>query len=46
MARMYTTEGKGIRELAEIFRVSQRTVQRALKKAFSEASNREVIGRE
>jgi hypothetical protein len=46
MARMYTTEGKGIKELAEIFKVSQRTVQRALKKAFSEASKREVTGHE
>jgi len=46
MARMYTTEGKGIKELAEIFRVSQRTVQRVLKKAFSEATNREVTGNE
>ena len=46
MARMYTVEGKGIRELAEIFKVSQRTVQRALKKAFSEVTNREVTGYE
>ncbi len=42
MARMYTTEGKGVKELAEIFKVSQRTVQRALKRAFSEAANGEV----
>jgi len=42
MARMYTTGGKGIKELAEIFNVSQRTVQRALKRAFSEVTNREV----
>jgi DNA-binding transcriptional ArsR family regulator len=46
MARMYTTGGKGVKELAEIFKVSQRTVQRALKKAFSEAANREVTGHE
>lgn len=46
MARMYTTEGKGIMELAEIFNVSQRTVQRALKRAFSEVTNREVTGHE
>ena len=46
MVKMYTTEGKGIKELADIFKVSQRTVQRALKKAFSETSNREVTGHE
>jgi len=31
MARLFTTEGKGIKELAVMFAVSQRTVQRALK---------------
>ena len=31
MARLVNTEGKGIKELALIFGVSQRTVQRALK---------------
>jgi hypothetical protein len=31
MARLYTTEGKKVRELAQMFGVSQRTVQRALK---------------
>ena len=46
MVRMYTTEGKGVKELAETFKVSQRTVQRALKKAFSEVTNREVTGHE
>jgi transposase len=46
MARMYTTEGKGVKEMAEIFKVSQRTVQRALKRAFSEAANREVTRHE
>jgi transposase len=46
MARMYTTEGKGVKELAEIFMVSQRTVQRALKRAFSEASSREATEHE
>ncbi|UCB42407.1 MAG: hypothetical protein JSV77_08055 [Dehalococcoidales bacterium] len=34
MARLFTTEGKGQKELAEIFNVSQRTVQRALKSVF------------
>ena len=33
MARLFTTEGKGIKELAVIFGVSQRTVQRVLKAA-------------
>jgi len=31
MARLFSGEGKGIKELALIFGVSQRTVQRALK---------------
>ncbi len=31
MARLFTTMGKGVKELALIFGVSQRTVQRALK---------------
>jgi hypothetical protein len=35
MLRLLTTEGKGIKELAEIFSVSQRTVQRALKSVSS-----------
>ena len=29
--RLFTTEGKGVKELATIFGVSQRTIQRALK---------------
>ncbi len=36
MIRLFTTEGKGIKELAVIFGVSQRTVQRALKRAKNE----------
>ena len=35
MVRLLTTEGKGIKELAEIFNVSPRTVQRALKSVSS-----------
>ena len=34
MARLFTREGKNIGELAQIFGVSSRTVQRALKVAF------------
>ncbi|MDD5038442.1 MAG: hypothetical protein PHN78_03900 [Dehalococcoidales bacterium] len=34
MARLFTTEGKGLKELAVMFGVSQRTVQRALKVAL------------
>lgn len=30
--RLFNTEGKGVKELAEMFDISQRTVQRALKK--------------
>ncbi len=32
MVRLFTTEGKGVKELALRFGVSQRTVQRALKR--------------
>lgn len=38
MARLFTNEGKGIKELAQIYRVSQRTVQRALKVAFDDST--------
>ena len=31
IARLFTTEGKGVKELALMFDLSQRTVQRALK---------------
>lgn len=34
MARLFATEGKGIKELALMFGVSPRTVQRALKAAL------------
>jgi len=37
MARLFTTGGKGIKELALMFGVSQRTVQRALKVALGES---------
>jgi len=36
IARLFTTGGKGIKELALIFGLSQRTVQRALKRAKNE----------
>ncbi|HUV56991.1 MAG TPA: helix-turn-helix domain-containing protein [Dehalococcoidales bacterium] len=36
MVILFTTEGKGIKELALIFGVSQRTVQRALKRSKNE----------
>lgn len=45
MARLFTTEGKGLKELAEMFNVSQRTVQRALKSIFS-GTTTEVIRNE
>ena len=35
MARLVTVEGKGIKELALMFGISQRTVQRALKRHLS-----------
>lgn len=34
IARLFTGEGKGVKELALLFDVSQRTVQRALKNSF------------
>ena len=40
MARLFTTEGKGIKELAQMFGVSQRTVQRALKTALGNSTGR------
>ncbi len=36
IVRLFTTEGKGVSELALSFGVSQRTVQRALKRAKNE----------
>jgi hypothetical protein len=36
IARLFTTSGKGIKELALMFGLSQRTVQRALKRAKNE----------
>ena len=40
MARLFTDEGKGVKELAQIYGVSQRTVQRALKTAFNDSTRR------
>jgi len=34
--RLFTAEGKGVKELAVMFDVSQRTIQRALKRAKNE----------
>ena len=42
MAGLFTTGGKGVKELAEIFGVSRRTVQRALKLVSGESTAREV----
>ena len=36
IVRMASTEGKGVKELAMMFRLSQRTVQRALKRVKNE----------
>ncbi|MDO8568466.1 MAG: hypothetical protein Q7R57_07105 [Dehalococcoidales bacterium] len=36
MARLFTTGSKGLEELAEMFGISRRTVQRALKVAMNE----------
>ena len=42
MARLFTTEGRGIKELALMFGVSQRTVQRALKNTLVGSTERGV----
>jgi len=42
MARLFTDEGKGIGELAQIYGVSERTVQRALKFAFADSKVEEL----
>ena len=36
VVRLFTTEGKGVKELATMFGVSQRTIQRTLKRARNE----------
>ena len=42
MARLFTTKGKGIKELAVMFGVSQRTVQRALRTVLKDSTGRGV----
>ncbi len=42
MTRLFTTEGKGIKEMALMFGVSQRTVQRALKASSGNSTRRGV----
>ncbi len=46
MARLFTTKGKGIKELALMFGVSPRTVQRALRVVQGASSRREVESNE
>jgi len=46
MARLFTTDGKGIKELALMFGVSQRTVQRALKVVLGDSARRGVTKNE
>ncbi|MDD5288073.1 MAG: helix-turn-helix domain containing protein [Dehalococcoidales bacterium] len=43
MARLFTRESKTVKELAQIFGVSRRTVQRALKQAFGDTPYRSEI---
>ncbi|MFC1948638.1 helix-turn-helix domain-containing protein [Chloroflexota bacterium] len=40
MARLYTAERKRVKELSQMFGVSQRTVQRALKTALAKSTER------
>ena len=42
MARLFTGEGKSIRELAQVFGVSTRTIQRSLKVAFGDDSEKSL----
>ena len=42
MAKLFTAKRKGVKELAIMFGVSQRTVQRALKTALGESTRRGV----
>ncbi len=42
MVRMFTAEGKGVKDLALMFGVSQRTVQRALKVTSGDSARRGV----
>ena len=46
MARLFTAEGRRIKELALMFGVSQRTVQRALKVALGDSIKRGVTKNE
>ncbi len=46
MAKLFTSRGKGLKELAEMFGVSRRTVQRALKVALDESGRRGAKGNE
>ena len=46
MAKLFNTEGKRIKELASIFGLSQRTVQRALKNYLSTPSKRKTKSKE
>ncbi|MBN1643549.1 MAG: HTH domain-containing protein [Dehalococcoidales bacterium] len=43
MAGLFTKQGKSIGELAQIFKVSRRTVQRALKIAFGDDGRKEQL---
>ena len=40
IARLFSSEGKGVREIALMFDVSQRTIQRALRSSLSTSSSR------
>ncbi len=40
MARLFTVDGKGVKELAKMFGISQRTVQRALKTTLENSTGR------
>ena len=43
IARLHTTEGKRVKELAEMFGISQRTVQRALRTILGSSNLRKAV---
>ncbi|MDH5696301.1 MAG: helix-turn-helix domain-containing protein [Dehalococcoidia bacterium] len=43
--RLFTTQGKGVKELASVFGVSRRTIQRILKRARDESTPKiKIVG--
>ena len=43
---MHASQGKGVKELAEMFGISQRTIQRIVKRDRDNSENQEFRGRQ